>query len=568
MIAIVLGLSPLVVVEMGLRVLGIGTDLSLVVPWPDSPGWYQLNPKFDQSFYGQGDLSGPEARPFRLPKPVGTRRVLLVGGSTVVGFPYPSELAFPRQMQVMLQAQAGAGETIEVLNAGITAMNSSSEVAVVEEGLRVAPDAIVVYTGHNEFYGPGGVASSAGQVSPEWFRGIASWRRLYLVQLVSRLTQSRTKSIDLIESLPGDLHIPLDGETFRRANERFEQNLSAMAKLAGQAQVPIIFVSPVANERHQPPIEKLTSTQPTVDETARQTKLRVVEWQVQFGDVAKGIEKLEAARAERDLDPNIRFRLAQGYERAGRMEDAVAQFRAALDLDGCRFRAPSAFRATVQAVASRHAAERASFVDLHAAICQANAVPVPGRRHLLEHVHFTWEGNRVAADAIARGLWQQVWSREWIEERNLDDESLRSRLAVQPEDDLAALALAMMIYGRPPFRDGVDAQALAQQIADDSVKTFQRLPIHRQKLFETMTPADMTGATLDSLIRACRASGDDELLGEWLTARVVRQPWRGAARNELVSWLDAEGDSAAANHVRSAAIDWPADPQAPKLLMK
>lgn len=315
LIAVVLGLSPLVVVEVGLRVLGIETDLSLVVPWPDSPGWYQLNPKFDQSFYGQSDLSGPEPRPFRLPKPAGTRRVLVVGGSTVVGFPYPSELAFPRQMQEMLQAQASACETIEVLNAGITAMSSSSEVAVVEEGLRVEPDAIVIYTGHNEFYGPGGVASSAGRIDPGWFRWLARWRRLYLVQALARLTQSRAQPMDLLESLPGDLHIALDGETFRRANTRFEQNLSAMAKLAGQAQVPILFVSPVANERHQPPIENLTPTPPTADEAARQTKQRVVEWQVQFGDVAKGIEKLEAIRAERDLDPNLRFRLAQGYER-------------------------------------------------------------------------------------------------------------------------------------------------------------------------------------------------------------------------------------------------------------
>jgi len=43
------------------------------------------------------------------------------------------------------------------------------------------------------------------------------------------------------------------------------------------------------------------------------------------------------------------------------------------------------------------------------------------------------------------------------------------------------------------------------------------------------------------LIRTCRASGDNELLGEWLMARVVRQPWRGDARSELASWLDQHG---------------------------
>ena len=555
-LAIVLGLSPLVVLEVGLRVLGIGADLTLVVPWRGSLGWYQLNPKFDQPFYGRSDLSGPEGRPFRLPKPAGTRRVLVVGGSTVVGFPYPSELAFPRQIQELLQAQADAGETIEVLNAGITAMNSSSEVAVVEEGLRVQPDAIVVYTGHNEFYGPGGVASSAGQIDSNWFRRIARWRRLYLVQAVSRLMQSRTQPSDLIESLPGDLHIPLDSDTFQRANRRFEQNLSEMAKLAAAARVPILFVSPVANERDQPPIENINPAERSAEEEARHRKQLVVEWQAQFGDAAQAIEKLERLRVERDGDPNIRFRLAQGYERAGRTSEAVEQFQAALDLDGCRFRAPSAFRATVQSVAARHAAGRASFMDLHAVVCQADAISALGRKHLLEHVHFTWEGNRATADAISRGLWRQAWSREWVEAKSLDDESLRTRMAVQPEDDLAALALAMMIYARPPFRDGVDATKLAQRLADDSVKEFQRLTKDRQQLFETMTPANMTGALLDSMIAAARTSVDDEQLGHWLRARVVRQPWRADARNELARWLDQHGSPEEAAHTRAAAANW------------
>ena len=556
-LAIVLGLSPLVVLEVGLRVLGIGADLTLVVPWRGSLGWYQLNPKFDQPFYGRSDLSGPEGRPFRLPKPAGTRRVLVVGGSTVVGFPYPSELAFPRQIQELLQAQADAGETIEVINAGITAMNSSSEVAVVEEGLRVQPDAIVVYTGHNEFYGPGGVASSAGRIDSNWFRRIARWRRLYLVQAVSRLMHSRTQPSDLIESLPGDLHIPLDSDTFQRANRRFEQNLSEMAKLAAAARVPILFVSPVANERDQPPIENINPAERSAEEEARHRKQLVVEWQAQFGDAAQAIEKLERLRVERDGDPNIRFRLAQGYERAGRTSDAVEQFQAALDLDGCRFRAPSAFRATVQSVAARHAAGRASFVDLHAVVCQADAISALGRKHLLEHVHFTWEGNRATADAISRGLWRQAWSREWVEAKSLDDESLRTRMAVQPEDDLAALALAMMIYARPPFRDGVDATKLAQRLADDSVKEFQRLTKDRQQLFETMTPANMTGALLDSMIAAARTSVDDEQLGHWLRARVVRQPWRADARNELAHWLDQHGSPEEAAHTRAAAANWP-----------
>ena len=74
---------------------------------------------------------------------------------------------------------------------------------------------------------------------------------------------------------------------------------------------------------------------------------------------------------------------------------------------------------------------------------------------------------------------------------------------------------------------------------------------------QTRTPADMTGALLDSVIAAARASMDDEQFGHWLRARVVRQPWRADARNELVRWLDQHGSPEEAAHARAVAANWP-----------
>lgn len=562
--AVLFGLLLVLLVEVLLRCLGIGRDLRLVIPVTNAAGWYQFNPRFDEPFYGQGDLSGPETRPFQIPKPSGTRRILVVGGSTVVGFPYSSELAFPRHLQVILQVQADAGETIEVLNAGITALNTSAEVAVVAEGLKIDPDLIVVYTGHNEFYGPGGMASSAGWLSPGWYRTAAWCNRLYLAQLLRRLASTRQQSNDLIESLPADLHISLEGKTVQNAVSRFEENLSEMASLARGAGVPILFVSPVANEHHQPPIEDLRGVQNPVAESKWREKLRVGERQLLWGDKSKALELLEAARSECEHDPLIRFRLAQAYERVGRSDEAVAQFQLALDLDGCRFRAPSVFRSTMAAVAKRYSTDGALFVDLHAALCQDETIAVPGRKHFLEHVHFTWEGNRLVGDVIARSIWQHVWSRKWSEDRSVDDVMARSRLAVQSEDHLAAYALAMMIYQRPPFRDGADAERLAKELVEDSMFAFSRLTPERQKIFEDLSPGDMTGDLIAVLVDKCRRTKHDELLGKWLRARVTRQPWNLDARNELTDWLRDHGKLEEADQVQQSAADWRGLPSPPQ----
>jgi ABC-type uncharacterized transport system substrate-binding protein len=72
---------------------------------------------------------------------------VVIGGSTVLGFPYPPELAFPRHLELVLKSQQPNRE-IEVLNAGITAVNSVAEADVLEQALKCDPDVIVVYTGH------------------------------------------------------------------------------------------------------------------------------------------------------------------------------------------------------------------------------------------------------------------------------------------------------------------------------------------------------------------------------------------------------------------------------------
>ena len=132
LLAVALSLHSLLLFEGLLRLCGVGHDVRLIVP-ADIDGTklasFQFNPFVDLAYYGVADLSGPEPRHFVLPKPPSTLRILVIGGSTVIGFPYPPELAFPRHLEVLLKSQQ-LGREVEVLNAGITAVNSAIEVEV------------------------------------------------------------------------------------------------------------------------------------------------------------------------------------------------------------------------------------------------------------------------------------------------------------------------------------------------------------------------------------------------------------------------------------------------------
>ncbi|MDP1798934.1 MAG: hypothetical protein Q8K78_15675 [Planctomycetaceae bacterium] len=555
-VAICFGLGCIGLMEVALRVVGYGHDLQLIIPVPQAPGWYQLNPRFDEPFFGQTNLSGPDGKPFRIPKPKDTRRILVVGGSTVIGFPYTPDLAFPQLMQELLQRQAEVGERIEVLNAGITALNSSSEVAVVEEGLACDPDLIVVYTGHNEFYGPGGVASGAGSLDPVWFRRLADWKRLRLFQLARRLLVSQPQAPpDLMDKLSADRGIPRDSPLFQQAVERFQQNLWAMQSAVEAKNIPLLFVGPVCNERDQPPLEPALPHDPVPNEPAWHAEVRKAEHWLRYDQPDKALPLLQAAAESAPNSAIVAYRLGQTYDRLTQRELAASHYAAAVENDGTRFRAAAAFREVMEQIAREADGERISYFDARTALIAETESGIPDETHFLEHVHFTWAGNVAMANGIARFIQQDIRKKNWSDERAINTAELSDLLAVQAEEHLAAETLAMLIYEKPPFSAAADAKLLAKRWRERTLDGVRRLSAARREVFLNISTEEMA---LDPLMALKQRLQTKELTAEYgsvLTAFVRRRPWLCGPQREFIEWRVQQGTSD--NPSPDDASDWP-----------
>ena len=142
--------------ECGLRLAGSGSDFPLVESAAESS---YLNPSVDAA-YCREDLRGPEPREFLIPRPDDEIRILVVGESSVLGYPFSSELSFPRQMECLLARQY-PDQKIKVLNAGIVGLSSLTISDLVAQTAAVDVSMIVLYCGHNEFYGVGGVSTNS-----------------------------------------------------------------------------------------------------------------------------------------------------------------------------------------------------------------------------------------------------------------------------------------------------------------------------------------------------------------------------------------------------------------------
>ncbi|NIP88755.1 MAG: SGNH/GDSL hydrolase family protein, partial [Gammaproteobacteria bacterium] len=206
---ILLSLSPLALGEAYLRSIGYGYDHRLLRP-ADGGDRVELNVEAYRRYFPANELVSKSRIPnlfkrdvsFGKRKAANVFRVFCFGGSTTAGdFAHRN---FPELLGEML-SRVVRGRDIEVINLGITTINSYQVAEFVAEAVEFDPDLFVVYTGHNEIYGPLGVASSAPGSASYWltsaFLLLQQFKVFQLLQQLFIDLTDRTSDEDKTDSL-------------------------------------------------------------------------------------------------------------------------------------------------------------------------------------------------------------------------------------------------------------------------------------------------------------------------------------------------------------------------------
>jgi tetratricopeptide (TPR) repeat protein len=311
----------------------------------------------------------PMLEPFAAQKPPRGLRIFVLGESATAGFPYPRNGTFSRVLRDMLR-DVLPDDSVEVVNLGIAATNSYALLDVARDVAAQNPDAVVIYAGHNEYYGALGAASSESAVG-----NAPLVKRTYLWMLRSRLvlamrnvlgrrpTRPEAEGATLMEALGRGKEIPLGSPTYQRGIEQFEGNLTRVVRVFRERNVPVFVGSLASNIRDQRPFAAPGNRGPARAEGA-------------FLDARRALAAEDLSHA-RTL-----------YERAR-------------DLDVVRFRAPQAFNDVIRRVTAKL---EAVYVPVAESAAREAIAGAPGAEAFLEHVHFTRDGNamvgRVFFDAL------------------------------------------------------------------------------------------------------------------------------------------------------------------------
>jgi hypothetical protein len=216
--------------EMGLRVFHYGGNLDLFISGPDRySNFLQCNSDIALRYFYSGSLiPNPPQNLFQKQKPSNGYRIFVLGESSVVGFPYGNNASFPKILERSL-SKTFPEKQIEVVCVAMSAINSYALLDQIDEILQQSPDALLIYTGHNEYYGALGVGSVQTLGNMRWlvrtylklrsmktfmlFRNCIGWTRTQLGKIIHG-SDKNTASATLMEGIVGEQTIPYESALY------------------------------------------------------------------------------------------------------------------------------------------------------------------------------------------------------------------------------------------------------------------------------------------------------------------------------------------------------------------
>ncbi len=354
---ILIPLLFIVLLEVSLNLFNYGYNTQT---WMEvSPGRLGLNPDFARRyFYNTKNVPESLQDTFLKVKPNNSFRVFVLGGSSAEGYPFMPLGSFSRYIRKRLEIMYPDSK-IEVVNVALTAVNTYTIRDIVPDVLAQKPDLILMYAGHNEYYGALGVGSleSLGR-SRDVVNLILGLNNFKIVQLLRNTIQSITKIFSSSKPITGTLMarmakkkaIPFKSDIYNAGLQQFEGNMQDIIEMIKVQNVPLI-------------ISTLSSN-------------------------LKGIAPFISKRTKNFPSAKIVFDSARKY--IG-INDTVADslFRFAKDLDMLRFRAPEKINQIIKKLSLYYKIQLINVDSLFAVLSPDHIV---GNNLITDHLHPTLRG--------------------------------------------------------------------------------------------------------------------------------------------------------------------------------
>lgn len=420
--ALLLPLVFLCFIEIMLRLFNYGFDPSLFIKDPDQEGYMMMNPTASYKFFSTtANATQGNRERFSTVKPKNTFRIFVIGESTTAGYPYMHNGSFHRWLQYRLMHQY-PDLNFEVINVSLTAVNSYTVVDFAKQIVNNEPDLVLVYTGHNEYYGALGIGSTSQiKGNNTWIKLVIKLRQLKLVQLSDRIIDAVAKlsgrKIDKRENLMKRMvtkqQIAYQSADFNRGIAQFSNNMDELCRLLSKKHIPTVISTLVSNEKDLKP----------------------------FINAGK-------------FSAQKHYAAGQKQYANGDFKAAKANFVLAKEYDQLRFRAPESFNQIISKLCKQYPG--IYLADTRALFEKNETGGIVGKETILEHVH----PNLLGYAIMSESFYQQINARNLIpakKQREMSFLQLLANMPVTKVDSLYGVYQIMMLRSGWPFNEPINS---------------------------------------------------------------------------------------------------------------
>jgi tetratricopeptide (TPR) repeat protein len=386
-------------IEAALRVAGYGYSTGFFETIRVGKKEFLVNNEdFCRCFFPPQLVRWPEPVMMEAKKPANTCRIFILGESAARGELQPPYAA-SRYLETLLDERF-PNTHFEVINLGITAINSHVILPIARDCARHDGDLWIIYMGNNEMVGPFGAATVFGAKAPPlgFVRLNLALQKTRVGQLLADLGRrlkgkSANASWGGMKMFLGN-QLRADDPRKEVVYQNFERNLNDIVRVGLDSGAKILLNTVAVNLKDCPPFASLANSNLPVADRARFDQLYAEGCSAEAQNNHAGASQKFAQASKLDPQfPELQYRWGECSLALANFAAAREHFQAACDADALPFRADSRINGVIQKTGRQFAGDRLTFFDAAASLAADTSENLCGQETFYEHVHFNFDGN-------------------------------------------------------------------------------------------------------------------------------------------------------------------------------
>ena len=441
------------------------------------------NENFSRRFFPPQLARFPSPVMLEAKKPANTYRIFILGESAARGELEPPYAA-SRYLETLLDKWF-PDTHFEVVNLGITAINSHVILLIARDCARADGDLWIIYMGNNEMVGPFGAATVFGQKAPPL--GLV---RLNLAIQKTRLGQllvglgRKLKDKNTNASWGGmkmflGNQLRADDPRKEVVYQNFERNLNDIVRVGLDSGAKILLNTVAVNLKDCAPFASLVNSNLPAADRAQFDEFYAEAGSAEAQNNFVGASQKFAQASK--LDPQfseLQYRWGECSLALTNFAAAREHFQKACDVDALPFRADSRINGAIQKTGRQFASDKLTFFDAAASLAADTSENLCGQETFYEHVHFNFDGNcrlgRAWAEQVEKMLPAEI-SRNAGAKGWASQEICERRLGLTDWCRCAVVEAVIDRLHRPPMSGQSNNAGRMQSLRDEAGRLRQRM---------------------------------------------------------------------------------------------